>query len=226
MTSTPTQTFSWSTTFSETPTLPGTYTNSPTRTPTGSFTGSPTPSQSNTESYTFTGTVTFTDSPTVTESATETPSFTESATATDSATETLTKTPSPTRTASKSPTTTRTVTLTRTLTRTFSVSPTLSDKTVVFEIKAIYPNPISDHGYIYYTLEHEAQMELTIYNVAGEPIWKYEVTGQQGKNTILWKGLNDWTSRVASGIYVIRLKATGLEGSEGLVRWATVCVAR
>jgi flagellar hook assembly protein FlgD len=106
------------------------------------------------------------------------------------------------------------------------VSPTYSDKTVVFEIKALYPNPFRDKGTLYYTLGHEAQMEMTIYNVAGEPLWKFDLPGKAGNNTIDWDGKNDLGARVASGIYVIRLKATGSEGSEGVVRWATACVAR
>ncbi|MES2200807.1 MAG: hypothetical protein V4498_00995, partial [candidate division FCPU426 bacterium] len=165
MTSSPTLSFSPSTSFTQTPTLEGSITNSPTLTPTSTFSDSPTPSQSNTESYTFTGTVTFTDSPTATESPSETPSFTDSPTPVDSDTETPTRTPSLTRTPTRSATTSRTVTPTFTQSKTFTISPTMADKTVVFEIKAFYPNPMSDHGTLYYTLEHSAQMEICIYNV-------------------------------------------------------------
>lgn len=145
---------------------------------------------------------------------------------TDSPTESATKTPSLTRSATRSPTATKTVTQTRTVTRSFTVSPTLTDKTVDFDIKAVYPNPMDDHGTIYYSLANAAQMELTIYDVAGEPIWRFNVPGHPGKNTIEWKGINDWTGRVSSGIYIIRLKASVADGDPGLVRWATVCVAR
>jgi hypothetical protein len=97
---------------------------------------------------------------------------------------------------------------------------------VIFELKSVYPNPFKELGHIYYTLANPAQMELTIYNVAGEPLWRFEVPGKAGNNTIDWDGRNDQGARVASGVYVLRLKATGTEGSEGLVRWATACVVR
>jgi flagellar hook assembly protein FlgD len=70
-----------------------------------------------------------------------------------------------------------------------------------------YPNPFYPITTITFDLHTESNVELVIYNVEGKRI-KTLVNGQQrvGVHEIPWNGLDDSGNRVASGVYLYRLK--------------------
>lgn len=83
----------------------------------------------------------------------------------------------------------------------------------LIQVRGLYPNPFSDRLKIYFTLRVDAQVQLRIYNVAGEPIRTLEMAGRAGPNQLEWLGDNQAGQRVASGAYVLRVQAEGLDGS-------------
>ncbi len=91
--------------------------------------------------------------------------------------------------------------------------------------RGIYPNPFSDRARIYFTLRVDAQVKLWVYNVAGEPLFTLERAGQAGKNEILWEGINQLGARCASGVYILRLQAEGVDRSSGGY-WSSVAIQR
>jgi flagellar hook assembly protein FlgD len=64
-------------------------------------------------------------------------------------------------------------------------------------------------------LPKEARVNLTIYNILGQRIatLKNEVQGV-GYYNVLWNGMNDFGSQVASGVYFYRIEAQPVDGSE------------
>ena len=221
-------------TLSATPSFSSTFTRtvSPSDTPSSTFTLSASP--------TFTPSPPFsaTQSPSVTPTSTPTPSFSPSPTFTAtpsltfSATVTTTSTQTATFSATPSVTATPTVSPSFTVSPTFSVSPTITptvdrffqlDKLI--KVEGLYPNPFSDKLGVYFLLRVDAAVKFAVYNVAGEPIWKTSMAGKAGKNLLFWEGVNDAGGRCASGVYVLRLDATGLDQStDGY--WARAAAVR
>ena len=159
---------------------------------------------------------------------TPTPTPTATGTASFSATETATPTP----TASLTATPTLSVTVSPTITQTFTVSPTATLTTIRFyeqpDIvieRGLYPNPFIETLKIFFTLRVEAAVELTVYNVAGEVVYLQVEDRPAGKNVLPWRGANSAGAKVASGIYLVRVRANGVDLSSGEF-WATAVVAR
>lgn len=154
---------------------------------------------------------------------TATPSYSSTRTATPTLTPSITWTPSPT------------VSLTLTLSPSFTVSPSFTasptkatnfyQQPELVKERGIYPNPFSDRARIYFTLRVASDAKLTIYNVAGEPIFTQSYPSTAGKNEILWDGINEAGSRCASGVYILRLDAQGYDGTSGHY-WASLAIQR
>jgi hypothetical protein len=95
----------------------------------------------------------------------------------------------------------------------------------IIEDRGVYPNPFADKAHIYFTLRVDAEASLTVYNVAGEPIFTRHYAGTAGKNEILWDGINEASNRCASGVYILHLQAEGVDRSSGGY-WVTVAIQR
>ena len=79
-----------------------------------------------------------------------------------------------------------------------------------FELEQNYPNPFSTSTSIPYDLNKGSDIKVTIYDILGRVVRKFEI-GQQsnGTHNITWNGNNDLGQKVASGIYFYRLDADG-----------------
>jgi hypothetical protein len=95
----------------------------------------------------------------------------------------------------------------------------------LLKLRAIYPNPFSDHAAVFYTLTEDARVAMSLYNVAGEPVYRLEQDGLRGSNEMIWKGENGSGGRVASGVYLLHLEAHAPSGNWG-EEWAEAMVAR
>lgn len=75
-----------------------------------------------------------------------------------------------------------------------------------------YPNPFGKVGseitHFSFYLPRPARVKLYIYDLFGNLIKKFETNGNTGINQISWSGKNDNGKKVASGTYVVILKAT------------------
>lgn len=75
------------------------------------------------------------------------------------------------------------------------------------ELAQNYPNPFSLSTVIPYHLGKQSHVQLTIYDLLGREIQKYEIGYQHaGSNNVLWDGRNNLGQRVAQGIYFYVLK--------------------
>ncbi len=208
----------------------------PTRTPTRSFTQSATPTTTPTRSATLTatplpGTPTHTPtlSPFLTPTSTPTwsasPTLTATVTASATATPSPSFSPSPTLTATRTATATFTAYISPTITPTFSISPTRYVAGVAVEFHGFYPNPFDKEGSVYFSLRADAEVNMNIYNVAGEIIHKRSVALAAGKQILVWKGENQDGGRCASGVYVIHVKVTNIFNESGEF-WTHAVIAR
>ena len=78
---------------------------------------------------------------------------------------------------------------------------------------------------IFFTLRVAADVDLEVYNVAGEPIVHLQQACAATVNEIEWKGLNEAGGKCASGVYLVRLSAVGRDKSTGTF-WTTVVIVR
>jgi hypothetical protein len=71
-----------------------------------------------------------------------------------------------------------------------------------------YPNPFNPETVIEFSLPRAAEVELTIYNVLGQQVRTLaEGFYPAGDQTVTWDATDDQGRRVASGLYLYRLKA-------------------
>ena len=196
-TATPTATITPTITPTATPTGTSTITPSRTITPTITLTATPTvtPTITSTETPTATITMTWTvtttpsTTPTATSTATITPTFTITSTATPSATATPSSTPTPVATATP------------------TATPTSSLAQVVLGGKFMlaYPNPARERVTFVFHLDAAAEVELVLYNPAGERVARItgDLTAGRGR-TLVWNCRD-----AAPGLYLVRVLKDG-----------------
>jgi len=77
-----------------------------------------------------------------------------------------------------------------------------------FQLYQNFPNPFNPTTKIRFELPREAQTQITIYNVNGQVV-KTLVNSKfkPGYHEITWNGLNEFDSKVSSGIYYLQIQA-------------------
>jgi hypothetical protein len=89
----------------------------------------------------------------------------------------------------------------------------------------LYPNPFAERLTIYFSLRVGADLILDVFDVAGEPLWSYRVPVGAGKNVLTWDGVNGTGARCASGVYLLKLRARGLDGTSDQY-WSQAVISR
>lgn len=100
-----------------------------------------------------------------------------------------------------------------------AVEPTgTGQRPVAFALHQNFPNPFNPTTEIRYTLEHNGEVELTLYNLRGQKIRTLvHETQRAGFHSIAWDGRDASGTSVASGVYVYRLRSAGSVQSRKLV---------
>ncbi|MCF7823819.1 MAG: type IX secretion system sortase PorU [Candidatus Marinimicrobia bacterium] len=71
-----------------------------------------------------------------------------------------------------------------------------------------FPNPMVDHTEVTFMLSHSADLNFTVYSLAGRKLFTEDLGYQfQGYNTFPWNGRDQYGSRLANGVYIIVLEA-------------------
>jgi hypothetical protein len=77
-----------------------------------------------------------------------------------------------------------------------------------FELKHNYPNPFNPSTTIGYRVGSRCDVKLVVYNMLGQPVKVLVDDPQQpGDYSVIWDATDDGGARVASGMYLYRLKA-------------------
>ena len=80
----------------------------------------------------------------------------------------------------------------------------------VFSLANNYPNPFNPATTIKYALPQAADVELTVYNVLGQPVRTLVAEHQNaGRYVVEWDATNDSGHSLSSGMYFYRLEAGG-----------------
>ena len=86
----------------------------------------------------------------------------------------------------------------------------LQTRPEAFALANNYPNPFNPATTIKYALPQAADVELTVYNVVGQPVRTLVAEHQNaGRYVVEWDATNDSGHRLASGMYFYRLEAGG-----------------
>ncbi|MDP8221683.1 MAG: C10 family peptidase [Candidatus Stygibacter frigidus] len=85
--------------------------------------------------------------------------------------------------------------------------PNTEDNIMVQVMMGNYPNPFNPTTTIYFTLENDGYIELSVYNLKGQLVNNL-VDGEfaQGRHDIIWNGEDENENIVPSGIYLYKLK--------------------
>ena len=96
-----------------------------------------------------------------------------------------------------------------------------SEKTIIiglpnkFELFQNYPNPFNPMTNIQYDLPVNSDVQLNIYNILGQKVVTLVSEKQEaGYYKFLWDGKNTQGNRIASGMYILAIQATGVENGE------------
>jgi len=81
-----------------------------------------------------------------------------------------------------------------------------------------FPNPFNPSGTIFYHLNETEQVNLSIYNIRGQKI-KTLVNEHQSEGThqIIWQGIDESNRSVSSGVYFIKMRTKGYEGTSKII---------
>ncbi len=83
-----------------------------------------------------------------------------------------------------------------------------------YELLGNYPNPFNPSTTISYALPYSSNVELTIYDITGKVVKTFNENVQSaGYQNIVWNGNSQNGSKVSSGVYFYRFKATSLENN-------------
>ena len=86
----------------------------------------------------------------------------------------------------------------------------LQTRPEVFALANNYPNPFNPATTIKYALPQAADVELTVYNVVGQPVRTLVAEHQSaGRYVVEWDATNDNGHSLASGMYFYRLAVGG-----------------
>jgi hypothetical protein len=81
-----------------------------------------------------------------------------------------------------------------------------------------YPNPFNLTTRIDYTLPRRAAVSLTVYNILGQDIRRWQFESQPaGTYSIAWDGNNNGGSEVSSGIYFMQMKTEDFSDTRKMV---------
>ena len=91
-----------------------------------------------------------------------------------------------------------------------STSLSLQTLPAAFSLADNFPNPFNPATTIQYALPQATDVELTVYNVLGQPIRKLVAEHQSaGRYAVEWDATNDSGHSLSSGMYFYRLQAGG-----------------
>ncbi len=86
-----------------------------------------------------------------------------------------------------------------------------------FQLHENYPNPFNAGTLITFDLSESSAWDLTIYNVLGQPIRRFEGQGDAGQVSVSWDGRNGLGSPAASGVYLYRLQANSYSSTKKMM---------
>jgi len=86
-----------------------------------------------------------------------------------------------------------------------------------FELHQNYPNPFNPSTTLSFGLPIETKWQLTVFNVTGATVRKFEGANEAGLVEVFWDGRSDNGDDVASGVYFYRLEARDFVATKKMI---------
>ncbi|MFH0952601.1 MAG: C39 family peptidase [Patescibacteria group bacterium] len=89
---------------------------------------------------------------------------------------------------------------------------------IISGIKSVYPNPFNPQTTISFQLSAAGEVDLVVYNAAGQRV-RTLAAGPfpAGNHSLVWSGIDETGSTVASGVYFARLSADNIVSTRKMV---------
>lgn len=100
------------------------------------------------------------------------------------------------------------------VTDTISITPTHAEPTprLMYALHPAYPNPFNPATRLDYSLPARGRVWINVYDVGGRLVRALlDETVPAGRHTVTWDGTNNSGTRVASGVYLFRMKSGAFE---------------
>lgn len=85
----------------------------------------------------------------------------------------------------------------------------------LLENVGVYPNPVRGQRAFFFTTSSPGSVAVTVYTVAGRPVWQGDTIVQSGSGQFVWNGMDSDGDPLAAGAYIFVVKFSGSSGSSG-----------
>jgi len=83
----------------------------------------------------------------------------------------------------------------------------------LLERTGVYPNPARGQRAFFFTTSLSGTVGVTVYSIAGRPVWKGETIVQSGAGQLVWNGMDSDGDSIAAGAYIYVIEFFGSSGS-------------
>ena len=97
---------------------------------------------------------------------------------------------------------------------TISIVDHLGATAIQFAVHQNFPNPFNPSTTIRYYLLEESRVSLSIFDMSGREVWRWERQEQAGYRQLIWNGRDLNSREVPAGVYIYRLVSTSLASGE------------
>lgn len=101
--------------------------------------------------------------------------------------------------------------------RAYQVSTKVSELPTGFELSQNFPNPFNPSTTIQMALPTASDWTLSIFNINGHLVKRFNGTSEPGYLEVVWDGTNEAGAEVASGMYLYRLEASGFSNTKKMI---------
>ncbi len=89
----------------------------------------------------------------------------------------------------------------------------LQGEAPLLEKTGVYPNPVRGQRAFFFTTSSSGTVSVTVYTIAGRPVWNGETIVQNGAGQLVWNGMDSDGDAVAAGAYIYILHFSSSSGS-------------
>ena len=86
----------------------------------------------------------------------------------------------------------------------------------LLEDTGVYPNPARGLRAFFFTTSSSGTVDVTVYTIAGRPIWKGDMIVQSGADQLIWNGMDSDGDAIAAGAYIYVINFSGSSGSSSI----------
>ncbi len=89
----------------------------------------------------------------------------------------------------------------------------LQGEAPLLEKTGVYPNPVRGQRAFFFTTSSSGTVSVTVYTIAGRPVWKGETIVQNGAGQLVWNGMDSDGDSIAAGAYIYIIQFSSSSGS-------------